>query len=303
MPCPNVVVVGSANTDMVLQTEHIPAPGETIIGGTFMMAAGGKGANQAVAAARLGARVTFVARLGHDMFGDQALAGYEREGIDTSFIVRDPDAASGIAMIFVDRKGENSIAVASGANAHLSPADVERAGQAIAQADVLLVQLEVPLETVCRAVELAHAAGVRVILNPAPAQPLPPDLLARVSVLTPNEHEVCAIADQPDLERAAAHLLQQGTRTVLVTMGQAGALWVDHQTRQIVPSFAVHAVDTTAAGDAFNGGLACALGRGLPIVEAIRYAHAVAALSVTQMGAQPSLPTASQVQTFLAERP
>jgi ribokinase len=298
---PRIVIVGSANTDMVVKTQRIPNPGETVIGGEFIMAAGGKGANQAVAAARLGAHVTLVARLGTDIFGDQAIAGYEREGIDTSFIVRDAAVPSGVALIFVDTQGENSIAVASGANASLTPADVERAEEAIARADILLVQLEIPMDAVHRAIELAHDAGVQTILNPAPAQRLAPDLLAQVSVLTPNEHEIQMVADAPGREAAVTRILQFGTRQVLVTLGKEGVLWANAQARQIVPAFEVKVVDTTAAGDAFNGGLACALGRGLPMKEAIRYANAVAAISVTRMGAQPSLPAGDEVKALLKQ--
>ena len=300
---PKIVVVGSANTDMVVKTERIPGPGETVIGGEFMMAAGGKGANQAVAAARLGAQVTFVGRLGSDVFGDQAIAGYEAQGIDTRYVVRDEHVASGVALIFVDARGENSIAVASGANARLTPVDVEHAKEAIASADVLLVQLEVPIDAVRRAIELAHRAGVCVILNPAPAKEIASDLLARVSIATPNEHEIRVVVGESDQEKAIARMLEAGTETVLVTLGPRGVLWAAQAGRQSVPAFQVEAVDTTAAGDAFNGGLARALGRGLEMAQAIRYANAVAAISVTRMGAQPSLPTGDQVDDFLRARP
>jgi ribokinase len=297
---PNIVVVGSANTDMVVKSPRIPGPGETVIGSEFLMAAGGKGANQAVAATRLGAKVTFVACLGNDVFGDQAIAGYEREGIDVSFVVRDPQAASGVALIIVDEQGENSIAVASGANARLSPADVKRAASRIAQADALLVQLEVPMDAVRQAVILAYHAGVPVILNPAPAQEMDADLLERVAVATPNEHEIKVVVGQRDQDAAISAMLGAGTQTILVTLGKRGVLWATETARTLVPAYEVQAVDTTAAGDAFNGGLACALGQGKPMADAIRYANAVAALSVTRMGAQPSLPTAKEVDNFLA---
>jgi ribokinase len=296
---PKIVVVGSANTDMVIKTERIPGPGETVIGGAFVMAAGGKGANQAVAAARLGAKVTFVGRLGTDVFGDRAIAGYEQERIDTSCIVRDADAASGVALIFVDARGENSIAVASGANARLTPGDVEEAESAISAADVLLVQLEVPIESVCRAIELAHAASVPVILNPAPAKAIQPGMLAQVDFATPNEHEITVVVGEPDRELAVVKMLDAGTRTVLVTLGPQGVLWATPGARRRVPAFSVDAVDTTAAGDAFNGGLAYALAVGDSTADAIRFANAVAALSVTRMGAQPSLPTKAEVDAFL----
>jgi len=299
---PKIVVVGSANTDMVVKSPRIPGPGETVIGGEFLLAAGGKGANQAVAAARLGADVTFVACLGNDVFGDQAIAGYQHEGIDTTYIVRDPEAASGVALIVVDAHGENSIAVASGANARLSAADVERAADRICRADVLLVQLEVPMEAVRKAIELAHSAGVPVILNPAPAQEVDPDLLRMVTLATPNEHEIRVVVGRQDPDAAISAMLKAGTQTVLVTIGKRGVLWASGATRTRIPAFEVQAVDTTAAGDAFSGGLACAVGRGEPFANAIRYANAVAALSVTRMGAQHSLPTAEQVREFLATR-
>jgi ribokinase len=298
---PQIVVVGSANTDMVIKVDRIPGPGETVIGREFVMAAGGKGANQAVAAARLGAKVAFVARLGADTFGDRALAGYEGEGIDTSYIVRDPEAASGVALIFVDDAGENSIAVASGANARLTPQDVNRAREAIVGADVLLVQLEVPLEAVSRATELAHDAGVPVILNPAPAREIPSSLLSKVSIVTPNEHEIKVVVGEDDRERSLARILEAGVHTVLVTLGARGVLWATGKQQTRVPAFPVQAIDTTAAGDAFNGGLAYALGSGMEAGEAIRYASAVAAIAVTRMGAQPSLPTQAEVQAFLQQ--
>jgi ribokinase len=284
---------------MVVKTARIPAPGETVIGGDFVMAPGGKGANQAVAAARLGAEVTFVARLGTDVFGDRAVEGYRREGIDTSFIVRDPDAPSGVALIFVDAAGENSIAVASGANARLTCEDVERARDAITAADALLVQLEVPDDAVQRALSLADAAGVRTILNPAPARQVDPPLLGYVSVATPNEHEVQVVVGEPDRGRSIARMLGAGVECVIVTLGSRGVLWATAKQQQRVPAFAVTAVDTTAAGDAFNAGLAISLARGTAMPDALRYANATAAIAVTRLGAQPSLPSAAEVDDFL----
>jgi len=302
-----VTVVGSSNTDMIIQVERIPRPGETILGGRFSMAAGGKGANQAVAAARAGASVTFVARVGQDMFGEQALRGFEQDGIDVSHIVRDATAPSGVALIFVDEQGENSIAVASGANANLSPADVERAGEAIRQADVLLMQLETPLETVAAAAELAAVNGVRVILNPAPARPLPDELLQRVTILTPNESEAELLTGIPvqgpeQAEQAALQLRDRGVQAIVVTLGAQGALIVTDRTRQLVPGFAVQAVDTTAAGDVFNGALTVALAEGCPLEEAARFGSAAAAISVTRLGAQPSVPRRAEIEDFLRER-
>lgn len=303
-----VVVVGSSNTDMVVQVPHIPAPGETVLGGEFIMAAGGKGANQAVAAARLGAQVTLVARVGRDVFGERALAGFRQEGIDIQHIAVDPEAASGVALIFVDASGENSIAVAPGANERLTPQDVQQAKEVIEAADVLLLQLETPLETVRQAAEIAQRAGVRVVLNPAPARPLPADVLALVDVLTPNEGEVSLLARRQiaqtttlaDAEASARCLIEQGVKVVIVTLGARGALIVTPGFQQLVPGFAVDVVDTTAAGDAFNGGLAVALADGKSLAEAVRFANACGALAATKMGAQPSLPTANEVARFLA---
>jgi ribokinase len=269
------------------------------------MAPGAKGANQAVAAARLGAKVTLVARVGPDVFGERALAGFQQEGIITRHVTVDGEAASGVALIFVDAAGENSIAVAPGANACLSPGDVQEAREAIEEADVLLLQLEVPMETVLAAAEVAHQARVRVILNPAPAPPnlLPAELLARVDILTPNESEAGLLTDtQVSTELAARRLTGQGAGAVIVTLGARGALIVTLDAQRLVPGFSVNAVDTTAAGDAFNGGLAVALAQGRPLVGALRFANACGALATTRLGAQPSLPTIDEVDAFLAER-
>ncbi len=299
---PDIVVVGSSNTDMVVRLPRLPAKGESIIGSEFIMPAGGKGANQAVAAARLGARVTFVARLGADIFGDKALAGFTREGLVTDFITRDAEAPSGVALIFIDANGDNMLAVAPGANARLSPADVDRAASAIASADALVLQLETPLDTVAHALRLARRHGVRTVLNPAPAQLLSADLLQLVDVLTPNEHEAALLCGDATLtpSLAARRLIAMGVGAVVVTLGADGALIVTPQREDHAPGYPVTAVDTTAAGDAFTAALACALARGEPLFAAARYANVVGALTVTKMGAQPSLPTLADVRTFLA---
>lgn len=265
------------------------------------MAAGGKGANQAVAAARLGAQVEFVARLGSDMFGAAALQNFEREGLGTRFVVRDANAPSGVALIFVDEGGENEIVVASGANMKLSPADVDAAEEAIEQAKVVVLQLEVPLQTVEHAVNLAHRRNVPVILNPAPAQKLSDELLSKVSVLTPNEIELQLLTGntEPNRERERAEqVLQTGVGTVIVTLGSDGALIVARDRNQHVPTFKVEAVDTTAAGDCFAGALAVALAEDKAMPDAVRFACAAAAISVTRLGAQPSMPTREEVLGF-----
>jgi len=303
---PRIVVVGSSNTDMVVKAPRIPEPGETVLGGRFIMAAGGKGANQAVAAARLGGQVTLVARLGRDLFGRQAAEGLQAEGIDTSLVVWDEQTPSGVALIMVSAEGENSIVVAPGANGELSPADVERAEGALAEADILLVQLEVPLAAVRRAIELARRHGVRVILNPAPAAPLPADLLGQIDLLTPNRHEAALLAGLPveqpeDAQRAARLILAGGVGAIAMTLGKEGALIAEGDLLAQIPAYPVQPVDTTGAGDAFNGALAVAWARGASLRQAVSYASAAAALATTVMGAQPSLPTAKHVAAFLAE--
>ncbi|HPA21435.1 MAG TPA: ribokinase [Verrucomicrobiae bacterium] len=309
MKPPKIVVVGSSNTDMVIKSRRIPRPGETVTGGTFVLAPGGKGANQAVAAARMGADVTFVARLGTDAFGDQALAGYARDGIRTDLIVRDSDNHTGVALILVDDQGENLISVASGANHALCPSDIDRAADRIRGAKALVVQLETPIETVARAAEIAAAAGVAVILDPAPAPDtaLSPALLRHVSCIKPNETEAerltgVTVRDEISARAAAAKLLTMGPRCAIVTLGAKGALVADASGVAQVPTCDIVAVDTTAAGDAFTGALAFGLGSGLPMLEAVRLASIAGALSATRMGAQPSLPTRAELDTFCKAR-
>jgi ribokinase len=299
---PRIVVVGSSNTDMILKLNRIPKPGETILGGEFVTAAGGKGANQAVAAAKAGGDVTFVARVGQDMFGEQAIAGFIESGINVDHVERD-GCASGVALIFVAEDGENSIGVGSGANARLSPADIRKAESAFANASAVVMQLETPLETVQAAAELGHANGATVILNPAPAQPLPDSLLEKISILTPNETEAELLTgikatDDESCSRAADILLNKGIETVIITVGSRGAFVATKDSKQLVPGFKVKPVDTTAAGDTFNGALAVALAEGMPMIEAVGFANAAAAISVTRMGAQPSAPTRDEIESL-----
>lgn len=296
---------------MVIRVTRLPRPGETLLGGEFLTAGGGKGANQAVGAARAGGRVRFIARVGCDALGDAAVAALRRDSIDVSRVSRDPATASGVALIFVAKSGENSIAVAGGANGKLNPTHVRTAASAIRSAAVLVAQLETPLATVRAAVEIAVRAGVPVILNPAPARPLPNSLLRRVSFITPNESEAelltgIKVANVAGASQAAAELRSRGAQTVIITLGVRGAYVAGDAVGGLVPGFKVRAVDTTAAGDVFNGALAVALAEGRPIMDAVRFANAAAALSVTRRGAQPSAPRRKEIDRLLrppASRP
>jgi len=302
-----VVVVGSTNTDMTVRVPRLPAPGETVAGGDFRVTGGGKGANQAVAAARAGAPVVFVTALGTDDIGDRALDSLAAEGIDLRFVRRVPDEPSGIALILVDDAGENVIAVASGANAALRPEDVEAIEMTVEPGDAVLVQLEIPQATVEAAVALAERRGARLILNPAPARPLSGALLAAVSVLTPNEHEAAALAELGsavvDPARMAAVLHGRGVADVLITLGAAGVLVSSAADSLRIPAFAVDAVDTTAAGDVFNGALAVALIEGRALPDAARFATAAAAISVTRPGARASAPHRAEIDAWLLRQP
>ena len=296
-----IVVVGSSNTDMVIQSEHLPAPGETILGGEFFMNSGGKGANQAVAAAKLGGDVVFVARVGDDIFGQEAVAGFKLEGINTDFIVTDPEQPSGVATIMVDGKGENCIAVASGANKLLSPADVDQAMAQVDAADVLLMQLETPIETIEYVAELGVQKGKTVILNPAPAQALSDELLAKIDVITPNETEAemltgIKVENLEGAEKAAQALRDKGVGTVIITLGSQGAFVLADSFTGIVPVRKVNVVDTTAAGDTFNGALAVGIGQ--TIEEAVAFANKAATISVTRLGAQASVPSLEELKSL-----
>ena len=302
-----VVVVGSSNTDMVVKTPRIPAPGETVLGDNFVMAAGGKGANQAVAAARLGAETFFVARVGNDVFGDRAIASIGTAGVNTRYILKDDRAPSGVALISVDVNGQNSIVVASGANAKLTPADVDNAREVFEQCDVVVLQLEIPIDTVGRAIALARELDKIVVLNPAPAMIFPDYFLRGVDVLIPNEVEAGMLVGKKLDEHftavdAAKVLLERGVGSVVVTLGPRGSVAVTHDRVQQIPPRRVNAVDTTAAGDCFTGGLATALAEGKELGQAVYFANAAAALSVTLLGAQTSMPDRAQVEAFIAKR-
>ncbi len=304
MTKPKIIVVGSSNTDMIIQVPRLPKPGETILGGKFSTAAGGKGANQAVAAARAGGSVNFIARVGKDMFGEKAIEAFQKDGINIENIKKDPTEPSGVAEIFVDQNGENSIAVASGANLNISPADITEVEKIIASQDILVMQLEIPVETVKAAAEIARKNGVKVILNPAPAQKLSDDLLKNISIITPNEIESemltgIKVVDEVSARKAAAVLLSKGVETVVITLGPQGAFYTSNGKSELIPGFKVEAIDATAAGDVFNGALAVALGEKFSINKAIVFANAAAALAVKKLGAQPSAPDRDSINSFV----
>ena len=290
-----ILVVGSTNTDMVVKAAHLPRPGETVLGGVFMMNAGGKGANQAVAAARLGAHVTFICKTGNDIFGQQSKQLFADEGIDTSFVFTDATHPSGVALITVDDQAENCIVVASGANACLLPADLKEVADVVEQSELVLMQLEIPMETIEYVAELAASKGKTVILNPAPAQPLSKSLLKNVNILTPNETEAGMISgiqvtDTVSANKAAGSICAMGVKTVIITLGAKGALIYTDTFQKEIPVEKVEAVDTTAAGDVFNGALAVALSEDIDITEAVQFACKAASISVTRLGAQVSAP-------------
>jgi len=300
---PSILVVGSSNTDMVIKAHHLPAAGETILGGTFLMNPGGKGANQAVAAARLGGRVGFIAKTGNDIFGRQSIQLFQEEGIDTSHIFSDSKNPSGVALITVDAKGENCIVVASGANATLSAADLAKAKETIQQSSIILMQLEIPISSVEYVISLAENGQAKVVLNPAPACTLPDELLSKISIITPNKTEAemltgIPITDINSAEKAAMALSEKGIETVIITLGSKGAMVLDNNAFTMVPAPIVDAVDTTAAGDVFNGALVVALSEGKDMLEAVSFACKAAAISVTRMGAQSSTPSRNEVEVF-----
>jgi ribokinase len=303
---PRVVVVGSVNMDLVVRVPQLPRPGQTLAASGMDTIPGGKGANQAVAAARLGARVTLIGRLGDDVFGPRLRAGLVAEGVGVTHVLTTPDCPSGVALIGVEPSGENAIVIVAGANWHLTPADVAEREEVIASADVLVLQLEVPPETVVTAVAVARRRGVRVILDPAPAPRGPlPEALCSVDVLSPNQTEAealtgVAVTDRAAAERAAVALRRGGAGSVVLKLGAMGALLREGDSAAVwVPTARVEAVDTTAAGDAFTAALAVALAEGRPMTDAVRLGCAAGTLAVTRFGAQPAMPTRAEVEAFL----
>ncbi|MBE6220426.1 MAG: ribokinase [Rikenellaceae bacterium] len=301
----NIIVIGSSNTDMVVKTSHLPVGGETVLGGDFFMNAGGKGANQAVAASRYGNRVVFVAKTGDDLFGHQVRESMTQDGIVTDYVFVDKEHPSGVALITVNKEAENCIVVASGANAHLTPADIDTAAEEIRGAHVVLMQLETPISTVTYAAQMAANAGVPVILNPAPApvEPLSDELLHNLFLITPNKSEASRISginikDMESAQRAAKAIYDMGPKNVIVTLGSDGSLVYDGAMFMRVEALKVDAVDTTAAGDTYNGVLASVLAEGRSLIDAVREANVAAAISVTRMGAQPAAPTREEIMQF-----
>lgn len=298
----NIVVIGSSNTDMVVKTSHLPIPGETVLGGDFFMNAGGKGANQAVAAARYGNRVVFVAKTGNDLFGEQVRKSMKEDGIVTDYVFIDEEHPSGVALITIDQKAENCIVVAGGANMYLKPEDIDKAKDEILGGDVVLMQLETPIETVEYAAKMAAEAGVKVILNPAPApaEPLSKELISNLFLITPNRSEASRltgieVTDLASAQRAALALYDMGAKNVIVTLGSEGSLVYDGHMMMRVEAIKVEAVDTTAAGDTYNGVLASVIAEGKSLIDAVHEANIAGAISVTRMGAQPAAPTREEI--------
>lgn len=290
----SILVIGSSNTDMTAKTAELPRPGETVLGGVFTMGPGGKGANQAVAAQRLGGKVKFICKVGHDMFGDNAVAQYEKEGLDTSGILRS-ELPSGVALIFVDSHAENCIVVASGANGDITEEDIEKSRKDLESCGILLLQLETPIPAVLKAAQIAHKAGAMVVLNPAPACPLPEEIFKSIDLFIPNETELSTFSGIPvtskeEAEKAAAAMQAKGVGRLIVTMGSKGALICEGGPSVFVPAHKVKAVDTTAAGDTFCGALCVAISEGKSLKEAAEFACAASALTVQKMGAQNSIP-------------
>ena len=290
-----IIVIGSSNVDMVVRTSHLPAPGETILGGEFFMNQGGKGANQAVAIKRLGGNLIFMAKLGNDVLGRQSVGYFKKEGIDTRYIALDEDSASGVALISVDDHAENSIVVASGANMLLNEQNVDKMLEEMCEGDILLMQLEIPLQTVEYAARKAFGKGVKVVLNPAPARSLPKELFRHLYMVTPNRIEAemltgIKIANDADVEKVAEEICAMGVKNVIITLGSKGCLIREEGVSYRIDAFKVEPIDTTAAGDTFNGALCVGLSEGMDLKQAAVMASKASSIAVTRMGAQSSIP-------------
>ncbi len=297
---PKVVVIGSSNTDMVVKANRLPVPGETVLGGTFYMNPGGKGANQAIAASRLGAEVTFISKIGYDLFGLQALEIYKSEKINTEFIFTDQKSPSGVALISVDSFGENSIIVAPGAGRSLSEEDIHKAEGKIKEADIILMQLEVPIETAEYAAAIANKYGKKVILNPAPASTLSDTFLKNVHTILPNRIEAemlsgIKVMDVESAHRAAKTIGDKGIENVVITLGKDGAYVKERDNYVMIPAKQVETVDTTGAGDVFCGAFSVYLSKRHSLTEAVEFANAAAAIAVTRIGAQSAIPYKTEV--------
>ena len=306
MATKKLIVLGGVNADHILQVDSFPRPGETVKGHGYRVVSGGKGANQAVAAGRLGADVSLIACVGDDSFGKKSIKTFKQDGIKTDAVTMIPNTPTGIAIIYIDKNGENSIGTSPEANARLLPELVEPHLPLLNEADTVLMPLETPLSTIELVAKLAHKAGKNVVLNPAPAQPLPDSLFAKLTTITPNETEAevltgIKVETKKDAEKAAAIFHKKGVTNVIITLGSKGAFISDKEGMRIIPGFNVTPTDTTAAGDVFNGALQTALLEGRSMDNSIRFAHAAAAITVTRLGAQPSIPTRSEVDAFLAE--
>ncbi len=298
-----ITVIGSCNTDMVIKTQRLPVPGETVLGGEFFMNPGGKGANQAVAVARMGGNISFISKTGNDVFGRQSIELYKQENIETKYIFSDPINPSGVALITVDSHGENSIAVASGANATLLPEDIDKAQHEIDKADIILMQLEIPLETVQHIAVNAYKRGQKVVLNPAPAQYLPLTLMKCLYIITPNKTEAeilsgVKVSDWETARKAADVIAEKGVENVIITLGAMGALIREKDQYHRIDAVKVEAVDTTAAGDTFNGALCVGLAEGLSMKESVELATRASAIAVTRMGAQNSIPYRKELALY-----
>ena len=307
MKKPKILVIGSSNTDMIIKLDRLPRPGETILGGEFATAAGGKGANQAIAAVRAGGEISFIARVGMDMFGEQAVRRLLEEGINVEYVIRDAVAPSGVALINVAQDGENSIAVAAGANGRLSPADLEQAAKVMAGANLVLMQLEIPVETVEYVAEMATKKGIKVILNPAPARALSNSLLKNLYIIIPNRNEAeilsgIKVSDIDSAKQAADIISAKGVDIVVITLGSQGALIKEYSEYHFVEAYKVDALDTTAAGDTFCGSVCVGLSEGRSILDSVKLAARAAAITVTRMGAQASIPYRSELSSLDVEQ-